>query len=62
MSLFKNWALTSLKHNSTSHSHQLSNKTERIISLREDQTEVLQEQLRSKDEIMNFIIRKFPRN
>ena len=56
MNLFKNELLTSLKHNSKSHSHETSNNTDRIISLQQDQIEFLQEQLKSKDQIINSFI------
>ena len=58
LSLFKNELLTSLKHNTKSHSHEPSNNTGRIISLPQDQIEFLQEQLKSKDKIINSLIKE----
>ena len=55
MNLFKNTLFASLKHN-TSHSHQPSNGTDRIISLLQDQIEFLQEQLRSKHKFSSIIL------
>ena len=46
MNLFKNELLTSLKHNTKSHSHEPSSNTDRIISLLQDQMGFLQEQLK----------------
>lgn len=51
MKLFKSKLLTSIKHSATSRSHQPSNNTERIIFLQQDQTEFLQEELKSKEKI-----------
>ena len=39
MNLLKNELLTSLKFNTSSHSHELTNNTDRIISLLQDQME-----------------------
>ena len=60
MNSFKNELLISLKHNTKSHSHEPSNNTDRIISLLQDQIEFLQEQLKSKDKIINSLIENFP--
>ena len=54
--------LTSLKHNSKSHSHEPSNNTDRIISLLQDHKKFLQEQLKSKDKIINSLIQNLSRN
>ena len=62
MSSFKNELLTLLKPNTKSHSHEPSNNTERIISLLQDQIEFLQEQLKSKDKIINSLIENLSRN
>ena len=62
MNSFKNELLTSLKHNTKSHSHEPSNNTDRIISLLHDQIEFLQEQLKSKDKIINSLIESLSRN
>ena len=62
MNLFKNELLTSLKHNSKSHSHETSNNTDKIISLLQDQIEFLQKQLKSKDKIINSLIENLSRN
>ena len=62
INLFKNELLTSLKHNTISHAHESSNKTDRIISLLQDQIEFVQEQLKSKDKIMNSLIENLSRN
>ena len=62
MNSFKNKLLTSLKHNTKSHSHEPSNNTDRIISLLQDQIEFLQEQLKSKDKIINSLIENLSRN
>ena len=62
MNSFKNELLTSLKHNTKSHSHEPSNNTDRIISLLQDQIEFLQEQLKSKDKIINSLIENLSRN
>ena len=62
MNLFKNELLTWLKHNSKSHSQETSNNTDRIISLLQDQIEFLQEQLKSKDKIINSLIENLSRN
>ena len=62
MNLFKNEHLASLKHNTKSHSHEPSNNTDRIISLLQDQIEFLQEQLKSKDKIINLLIENLSRN
>ena len=62
MNLFKNENLTSLKRNTKSHSHEPSNNTDRIISLLQDQIEFLQEQLKSKDKIINSLIENLSRN
>ena len=62
MNLFKNELLTSLKHNTKSHSQEPSNNTDRIISLLQDQIEFLQEQLKSKDKIINSLIENLSRN
>ena len=59
--IFKNELLTSLKHNTKSHSHEPSNNTGRIISLLQDQIEFLQGQLKSKDKIMNSLIENLTR-
>ena len=61
MNSFKNELLTSLKHNTKSHSHEPSNNTDRIISLLQDQIEFLQE-LKSKDKIINSLIENLSRN
>ena len=58
----KNELLTSLKHNPKSHSHEPSNNTDRIISLLQDQIKFLQEQLKSKDKIMNSLTENLSRN
>ena len=55
MNLIKNELLTSLKHNTTSHSHEPSSKNNRIISLVQAKIEVLQEQLKSEDKIINTL-------
>ena len=62
MNLFKNELLTSFKHYTKSHSHEPSNNTDRIISLLQDQIEFLQEQLKSKDKIINSVIGNLSRN
>ena len=62
MNLFKNELLTSLKPNNKSHSQETSNNTDRIISLLQDQIEFLQEQLKSKDKIINSLIENLSRN
>ena len=62
MNLFKNELLTSLKYNNKSHSHEPSNNTDRIIFLLQDQIEFLQEQLKSKDKIINSLIENLTRN
>ena len=62
MNLLKNEILTSLKHNNKSHSHETSNNTDRIISLLQDQIEFLQEQLKSKDKIINSLTENLSRN
>ena len=62
MNLFKNELLTSLKYNTKSHSHKSSNNTDRIIFLLQDQIEFLQEQLKSKDKIINSLIENLTRN
>ena len=62
MNSFKNKLLTSLKHNTKSHSHEPSNNTDRIISLLQDQIEFLQKQLKSKDKIINSLIENLSRN
>ena len=62
MNLFKNELLTSLKYNTTSHSHEPSNNTDRIASLLQDQIESLQEQLKSKGKIINCLIENLSRN
>ena len=62
MNLFKNELLTSLKHNNKSHSQETSNNTNRIISLLQDQIEFLQEQLKSKEKIINSLIENLSRN
>ena len=46
MNLFKNELLTSLKHNTKSHSHEPSSNTDGIISLLQDQMGFLHEQLK----------------
>ena len=51
-----------LKQNTKSHSHEPSNNTDRIISLLQDQIEFLQEQLKSKDKIINSLIENLSRN
>ena len=62
MNLFKNDLLTSFQHDTKSHSHEPSDNTDRIISLLQDQIEFLQEQLKSKDKIINFLIENLSRN
>ena len=62
VNLFKNELLSSLKHNNKSHSHETSNNTDRIISLLQDQIYFLQEQLKSKDKIINSHIEDLSRN
>ena len=62
MNSFKNELLTSLKHDTKSHSHEHSNNTDRIISLLQDEIEFLQEQLKSKDKIINSLIENLSRN
>ena len=62
MNSFKNELLTSLKHNTKSHSHEPSHNTDRIISLLQDQIEFPQEQLKSKDKIINSLIENLSRN
>ena len=62
MNSFKNELLTSLKHNTKSHSHETSNNTDRIIFLLQDQIDFLQEQLKSKDKIINSLIENLSRN
>ena len=62
MNSFKNELLTSLKYNTTSHSHEPSNNTDRIFSLLQDQIEFRQEQLKSKDKIINSLIENLSRN
>ena len=62
MNSFKNEPLTSLKHNNKSHSHEPSNNTDRITSLLQDQIEFRQEQLKSKDKIINSFIENLSRN
>ena len=64
MNSFRNELLTekSLKHNTKSHSHEPSNNTDRIISQLQDQIEFLQEQLKSKDKIINSLIGNLSRN
>ena len=62
MNLFKTELLTSLKHNTKSHLHKTSYNTDRIISLLQDQIEFLQEQLKSKDNIINSLIENLSRN
>ena len=62
MNSFKNELLTSHKHNTKSHSHGPSNNTDRIISLLQNQIEFLQEQLKSKDKIINSLIENLSRN
>ena len=61
MNLFKNKLLTSLKHNNKSQSQETSNNTDRI-SLLQDQIEFLQEQLKSKDKIINSLIENLSKN
>ena len=56
MNLFKNQPLTSLKHNTTSHSFKPSKNTDRKISLLQDQTEFLQEQVKSKEKVISSLI------
>ena len=62
MNSFKNELLTSLNHNTKSHSHEPNNNTDRIISLLQGQIEFLQEQLKSKDKIINSLIENLSRN
>ena len=62
MNLFKNELLTSGKRNTKSHSHEPSNNTNRIISLLQDQIEFLQEQVKSKDKIINSLKQNLFRN
>lgn len=63
MKLFKSKLLTSIKHSATSRSHQPSNNTERIIFLQQDQTEFLQEELKSKEKIEDvFFLLFFAKN
>ena len=62
LNLFKNELLTSRKRNTKSHSHEPSNNTDRIISLPQDQIEFLQEQLKSKDKIINSLKQNLFRN
>ena len=62
MNLFKNELLTSLKHNTRSHSHEPSSNTGRIISLLQDKMEFLQEQLKSKNKIINSLTENLSRN
>ena len=62
MNLFKKELLTSIKHNTKSHLHKPSNNTDKIISLIQDQIELLQEQLKSKDKTVNFLIENISRN
>ena len=62
MNSFKNELLTSLKHDTKSHSHEHSNNTDRIISLLQDEIEFLQEQIKSKDKIINSLIENLSRN
>ena len=59
MKLFKNKLLTSLKHNTKSHSPEPSNNTDRMISLLQVQIEFLKEQLKSNDEIINSLRKSF---
>ena len=62
INLFKNELLTSLTHNTTFHSNEPSSNTNRIIFLLQHQIEFLQEQLKSKDTIINSIIENLSRN
>ena len=62
MNLSKNELLTSLKHSTTSPSHEPSNNTGRIISLLQDRIEFLQVQLKSKDKIINSLTENLSRN
>ena len=62
INLFKNELLTSLRHNTKSHSQEPSNNTDRIISMLQDQIEFLQEQLKSKDKIITSLIENLSRN
>ena len=62
MNLFKKGFLISLKHKATSHSHRPSTNTKRRISLFQDEIELRQEQLKSKEKIINFLIEKLCRN
>ena len=62
MNSFKNELLTSFNHNTKSHSHEPNNNTDRIISLLQGQIEFLQEQLKSKDKIINSLIENLSRN
>ena len=55
MNLFKNELLTSLKHNTKSHSREPSNNTDRLTSLLQDKIKFLHEKLKSKDKIINFL-------
>ena len=61
MNLFKNDLLTSFQHDTRSHSHEPSDNTDRIISLLQDQIEFLQEQLKSKDVIVNSLMENLSR-
>ena len=62
LNLFKNELLTSLKHNTRSHSHEPSSNTGRIVSLLQDKMEFLQEQLKSKNKIINSLTENLSRN
>ena len=62
MNSFKNELLTSLKHNTKSHSHEPSNNNDIIISMLQDQIEFLLEELKSKDKIINSLIENLSRN
>ena len=62
MNSYKNELLTSLKYNTKSHSYEPSNNTDIIISMLQDQIEFLQEQLKSKDKIINSLIENLSRN
>ena len=62
MNLSKNEILTSLKHDTKSHSHKPSDNTDRIIYLLQDQIGFLQEQLKSKDKIIDSLTENISRN
>ena len=62
MNFFKNQLLTSLKHNTKSHSLKPGHNTDRMVSLIQDQKEFLQEQLKSEDKTVNLLIENLSRN